>query len=42
MALMCPATSAADVDAHTRVFVECVELLLGLKQPASPTPTSHL
>ncbi|WIA10357.1 hypothetical protein OEZ85_010549 [Tetradesmus obliquus] len=33
MALMCPATSAADVDAHTRVFRECVELLLGLLEP---------
>lgn len=33
MALMCPATSAADVDAHKRVFRECVELLLGLREP---------
>uniref|UniRef100_A0A383W503 Glutamate-1-semialdehyde 2,1-aminomutase n=1 Tax=Tetradesmus obliquus TaxID=3088 RepID=A0A383W503_TETOB len=34
MALMCPATSAADVDAHTHVFRVCVELLLGLREPA--------
>jgi glutamate-1-semialdehyde 2,1-aminomutase len=33
MALMCPDTTAADVDAHTRVFGECVELLLGLREP---------
>lgn len=30
MALMAPATSAADVDRHTAVFRECVEMLLGL------------
>ncbi|PSC67334.1 aminotransferase [Micractinium conductrix] len=29
MALMCPATTAADVDRHTAVFVESVALLLG-------------
>lgn len=38
MALMCPATSAADVDRHTQVFRECVELLLGVRQPEH-TPT---
>jgi glutamate-1-semialdehyde 2,1-aminomutase len=35
MALMCPETTAADVDAHTRVFRECVELLLGLREPVA-------
>jgi glutamate-1-semialdehyde 2,1-aminomutase len=34
MALMCPQTTAADVDAHTRVFRECAELLLGMREPA--------
>ena len=29
MALMAPTTTAADVDRHTAVFGECVELLLG-------------
>jgi glutamate-1-semialdehyde 2,1-aminomutase len=29
MALMCPATSAADVDRHTEVFAEAVEELYG-------------
>jgi glutamate-1-semialdehyde 2,1-aminomutase len=29
MALMCPQTTAADVDAHTRVFAEAVEELTG-------------
>eukprot|EP00475_Leptophrys_vorax_P028389 TRINITY_DN4101_c0_g1_i2.p2 TRINITY_DN4101_c0_g1~~TRINITY_DN4101_c0_g1_i2.p2 ORF type:complete len:143 (+),score=38.71 TRINITY_DN4101_c0_g1_i2:81-509(+) len=31
MALMSPKTTVADVDYHTQVFSECVELLLGVK-----------
>lgn len=41
MALICPATSAADVDAHTTVFRECVELLLGLREPSSSASSSR-
>ena len=33
MALMSPATTAEDVDRHTEVFRESVELLLGLREP---------
>ncbi len=29
MALMCPATTADDVDRHTEVFAEAVEALFG-------------
>ncbi|KAI8466121.1 MAG: pyridoxal phosphate-dependent transferase [Monoraphidium minutum] len=46
MALMCPATSEADVDRHTQVFRESVELLLGAREPAAapgaPPPQSRL
>ena len=31
MALMCPDTSAADVDLHTRLFGTAVEELIGTK-----------
>jgi hypothetical protein len=42
MALMCPDTTPADVDAHTAVFRECVELLVGAREPAAAGPTSRL
>ena len=29
MALMCPATTAADVDRHTEAFAEAVDALVG-------------
>ena len=32
MALMAPSTTAADVDRHTEVFREAVELLLGARR----------
>jgi glutamate-1-semialdehyde 2,1-aminomutase len=38
MALMCPATTEADVDRHTEVFAELIDALVGaeLTAPASP------
>lgn len=36
MALMCPATTEADADAHTTVFAAAADELLGLAVRASP------
>jgi len=40
MALMCPATTEADVDRHTIVFTECLELLLGPRGPSVASSAS--
>ena len=36
MALIAPSTTAADVDYHTAVFKECVELLVGARDGGAP------
>lgn len=41
MALMCPATTAADVDRHTAVFEESLDMLLGLRGPAAAPAARH-